>query len=115
MLFFNDLSFDNFHSNKYNLIQNSDKEIVLELDVAGIPKSNINIEVLDNILTVSSVEDAEKKYLYNGFNKKRLNYKFTLTDDVDVKDAMVQNGILSIFLEIKNFEKSKPRKIKIKH
>lgn len=106
--------YDNTHMN-YNLIEESENNITLELDVSGISESDIELELLKNILKVSAKNQDNRKYLYNGFRKKTLEHKFQLSKNIEVKGASVKNGVLSVRLEYKIPEEEKPKKILIEH
>lgn len=101
----------------YNIIKDGDNYIV-EIAVAGFKQDEIDIEVKENELIVfgkvSSVpiEDGPK-FLHRGIAAREFQRTFVLSDDVVVKDANMENGMLSIFLEHIIPENKKPRKIKI--
>lgn len=99
----------------YNLVKQSDSEILLELNVAGIPETDVDVEVSGNKLTVSASTKDERDYLYKGIAKSSFKKTFDLRDDIVVKTASVKNGLLSIVLEVKIPEEKKPRKILLSH
>lgn len=103
------------NSTTYNLVKIKDSEILLELNVAGVEESDVSVEVCGNTLVVSSEPKDGREYIYKGVHKRALNHKFSLRDDVCVKEAHIKNGILGITLEIKIPEKNKLRKIPITH
>ena len=117
-----DSTFENFSTNyydntylKYNLVEESENNITLELDVSGISEDDIDLELSKNILKVSAKNNDDRKYLYNGFRKKTLEHKFKLSKNIQVNGASIKNGILSIKLEQIIPEEEKPRKILIEH
>lgn len=98
----------------YNLVKESESDLVLELDVLGFSQEDIDIELSENKLTVSARKsEDDKQYLYRGIQNNTLKRTFTLRDDMIVKDATVRDGILRVKLEVQIPEHKKPRKILI--
>jgi len=58
-------------------------------------------------------EQAERKYLYQGIAERNFERKFQLADHIVVRDARLENGLLSIDLERLVPEEAKPRRIEI--
>jgi len=105
-----------YSSVPYNLVKKSDSEILLELNVVGIPESDVDVEISGNKLTVSAkAEDNSREYIRCGIVPKSFTNTFFLRDDTQVKSATVKNGLLSIVLEIVVPEHKKPRKILLTH
>lgn len=100
---------------QYNMVRVNDSEILLELNVAGIPESEIDVEVSGNRLTISANIEDIRDYLHKGIYNKSFKTSFTLKEDLVVKSAVAKNGILSIQLEYQVPEEKKPRKILLTH
>ena len=104
----------------YNIRKGGDYTYAIEMALAGFSKNDIEIEVAEGLLTVRSVkEDSEtnEEYdskIYRGISYRKFNRKFTLADDIVVKDASLENGMLEITLERIVPDAKKPRKITIK-
>ena len=103
----------------YNIQKTEDFKFEIEMALAGFDKKDIEIEVADGALTVKSVKDkdagATDEYtLYKGISQRNFTRKFTLADDIVVKGAKLDNGMLSIDLERIVPEEKKPQVIKIK-
>ena len=100
----------------YNIRKDGDYNYVIEMALAGFGKKDIEVEVKEGLLTVRSVkENAENdSNLYRGISYRKFNRKFTLADDVEVNDASLENGMLTISLERIVPEEKKPRTITIK-
>lgn len=102
----------------YNIVKNEDDKFTLEIAVAGFSKDEIEIEFKENILKIESKSrpegDDEKEYLYKGISNKRFIKSFTLSDDVVVNGADMNDGILKIDMERIIPEEKKPRLIEIK-
>ena len=103
----------------YNIIKSDDTNYAIEIAVAGFGKDDIEIETKENTLTIRSVEkDSElvddKEYLHKGISARAFKRSFTIADDVVVKGASYENGLLIVSLERIIPEEKQPRLIKIK-
>ena len=102
----------------HNIIQQDDTNFVVEVAVAGFADSEINVELADNVLTVTGEKDKDDgqprpTYLHQGISNRNFTRDFTLADNVEVRGAVVQNGILSVHLELVIPEEKKPKSIAI--
>ena len=100
----------------YNIRKEDDYKYVIELALAGFSESDIEVEVKDGILTVRSKEDKstdDTQYVHRGISKRSFSKSWTLSDDVIVKGAEFDNGLLNISLEKVVPEEKKPRLIPI--
>ena len=99
----------------YNIRKEGDYHYVIEMALAGFSKEDIEIEVADGTLSVrSDKKDAASDNLYRGISFRKFNRKFTLSDDIVVNDAALDNGMLTINLERIVPEEKKPRLIEVK-
>ena len=100
----------------YNIRKDGDYNYVIEMALAGFGKKDIEVEVKEGLLTVRSVKenDENDSNIYRGISYRKFNRKFTLADDVEVNDASLENGMLTINLERIVPEEKKPRTITIK-
>ena len=100
----------------YNIKKKSEYLYEIELAVAGFGKKDIDVEVADGIITVKSIKEnsEDEDIVHRGISYRKFNRKFTLSDDVVVNDAKLENGLLTIELEQIVPEEKKPRLIKIK-
>ena len=100
----------------YNIRKEGEFSYVIDMALAGFSKNDIEVEVADGLLTVRSVKenDEDEESIYRGISYRKFNRKFTLADEIVVKDASLENGMLVISLERIVPEEKKPRKIKIK-
>lgn len=114
-------TFANSRSDNYpphNIAQLDDKHFVVEIAVAGFKETEMDVELKDNVLTVKGekikVEDApEVKYLHKGLSARNFVRTFTLADNVEVRAATIENGVLTIALELVTREEDQPKKIAI--
>ena len=112
-----DRQFANSVSNTYppyNIKQSGDT-FQIEIAVAGFREDELDIEVKDNILSVTGEQkrDEETIYLHKGISGRDFIRTFTLGEYVEVKSAAVVNGLLVINLERELPEEAKPKKIAI--
>ena len=99
----------------YNIEKSDEYNYTIEMALAGFGKKDIEIEFAEGLLTVQSVkEKEEKETLYRGISQRNFTRKFTLADDIVVKGAKLDNGMLSIELERIVPEEKKPQLITVK-
>ena len=100
----------------YNIRKEGEFSYVIDMALAGFSKNDIEVEVADGLLTVRSIKenDENKESIYRGISYRKFNRKFTLADEIVVKDASLENGMLVISLERIVPEEKKSRMIKIK-
>ena len=99
----------------YNIIKKGDTYHI-EMAMAGFNKSDIDIEIEDNTLTISAKkEDRENdmEFIHKGISEKEFYKSFALAEYVEVKKANMISGILVIELEKNIPDEQKPKKIKI--
>ena len=98
----------------HNIVKIDDDQYVVELAIAGFSMDEIDITVERDKLNIKGVQESQdRQYLYKGISEKKFNRTFKLAEHVIVSDALLENGILKITLEMKIPEELKPRKIKI--
>jgi molecular chaperone IbpA len=100
----------------YNIAKLDETHYVIELAVAGFSEEEIDIELKENSLTIKGNQpkkDQETDYIYKGISNRSFDRTFTLADNVEVRNATVQNGILTVTLEQVIPEAQKPKKIQI--
>ena len=103
----------------YNIRKTDDFKHVIEIALAGFSKDEIEVVLTDGVLEIKSSElpttDKPKDdMIHKGIAKRAFTRKFTLADDIEIKDAKLKNGLLEIELEQIVPEHKKPRTIKVK-
>ena len=102
----------------YNILKVSENNYVIEMALAGFNKDNIEIELSNGELTVKSKKkDSSEKnvnLIHQGISLRSFVRKFTLSDEIIVKNAEMKDGMLSIKLERFIPENKKPKIINIK-
>ncbi|HJV42214.1 Hsp20 family protein [Caulobacter sp.] len=101
----------------YNIERTGENDYRIEIAVAGFKPEELNVEVKENLLTVTgrkAANDDAKQYLHRGLAERNFERKFQLTDYLVVVDADLSNGLLSIALKRELPEALKPRTVEIK-
>merc|ERR1711991_649429 len=102
----------------YNISKVDENNYIIEMALAGFNKDDIEIELSDGELTVRSKkrEDSNKdvNLIHQGISHRSFNRKFTLSEEILVKNAEMTNGMLIIKLEKFIPENKKPKLINIK-
>lgn len=100
-----------------DIIEQEDTLLVL-MDIPGAVEDNIEVNLEDNILTVTAKIDAETydgyRPLYQEYQVGDFQRSFRLIEDFDSDkiEATLKQGVLTLTLP--RSEKAKPRKIQIK-
>ena len=102
----------------YNIRKTDDFKHVIELALAGFCKDEIEVVLTDGVLVIKSADllsqtDPNEGLVHKGIAKRSFTRKFTLADDIEIKDAKLKNGLLEIELEQIVPEHKKPRTIKV--
>jgi len=103
----------------YNIRKTGDFKHVIEIALAGFSKDEIEVVLTDGVLVIKSADllsqtDPNEGLVHKGIAKRSFTRKFTLADDIEIKDAKLKNGLLEIELEQIVPEHKKPRTIKVK-
>jgi HSP20 family protein len=96
----------------------TDEHFVLKADLPGLAESDVNIEVEDNVLTVSGERKAEHEDKREGYVRVERAYgsfrrSLTLPEGVDPEavTASFDNGVLEV--RVPKPEERKPRRVAI--
>ncbi len=95
--FFGDFE-DVFGDHKYT---DKDGNLVVEIEVPGFSKENLQVEISDGLLSVI----GERKIAANGHTKK-IHKRFTISNTEEV-DAEVKDGILTLVFREPEKKKTK--------
>ena len=114
--FANSRSNDNYPP--HNVVKLDDTHFVVEVAVAGFKQNEIDVELQDGVLTDKGErakvdEDQKPEYLHKGISARNFTRTFTLAENVEVRGATVENGILAVALELVVPEEKQPKKIAI--
>jgi molecular chaperone IbpA len=101
----------------HNVIKTGENTSVIEVAVAGFSEGEIDISVDKQILTIAGAinreEDTAHEYLHRGISRRDFRQSFTLADHVEVRNATVRDGILTVHLEREVPESARPKTIAI--
>ena len=102
----------------YNISKVDENNYIIEMALAGFSKDDIEIELADSELTVRSKkrENSSKdvNLIHQGISHRSFNRKFTLSEEILVKNAEMKDGMLIIKLQKFIPENKKPKLINIK-
>lgn len=104
----------------YNIVKHDETNYTVEVAVAGFTQDEISVELKDSVLTITGEKTATEEvespeYLHRGISSRAFVRSFTLGPDVEVRQAVVSNGILSVALEHVVPEEKKAKKIAIEY
>jgi molecular chaperone IbpA len=100
----------------YNIERTDENAYRVEIAVAGFRSEELDIQVKENLLTVTgrkAANDTSRTFLHRGLAERNFERRFQLADYVVVTDAQLADGLLSISLKRELPEALKPRKIEI--
>ena len=100
----------------YNIRKEGDK-FQIEIALAGVTKEDLEINLEDGQLTISHDPEetqVDVEYLHKGIAQRKFRRVWTLSDDVVVNGAQMENGMLYVELERIVPEEKKARSIKSK-
>jgi len=103
----------------YNIVQINEDEYTISLAVAGFGLDNLSVTKDKNFLIIEGKEyqsDSEKivpNYLHKGISNRDFRREFQLADHVEISNAHLELGILSVHLRREVPEDAKPKTIAI--
>jgi len=105
----------------YDIVQLNDDEYMISVAVAGFGADNLSVTKDKKTLVIEGKhsrdtvenEDDTAKYLHKGISERSFRREFTLADHVEIGNAHLELGILSIHLKREVPEEAKPKSIAI--
>jgi molecular chaperone IbpA len=104
----------------YNIIQINEDEYMISVAVAGFGLDNLTVTKDKNFLIIEGIHamnhiqtDADPIYLHKGISERDFRREFRLADHVEIENAHLELGILSIHLKREVPEEQKPKSIAI--
>jgi len=102
----------------YNIIKKDDNNYEIEIAVAGFTLGEIDVEVNQNMLTISGQRDREEEeadveYLHRGLAYRSFEKTLTLAEHMEVGTASIKDGVLRIAITRIVPEALKPRKVEV--
>ncbi len=99
----------------------ADDAYYVEIDLPGVKKDEVDINVEDNVLCISGKRDIKKEQKEENYYKIESSYgtfarSFTLPQKIDVDKikATSKNGVLEVCIPKQDESKNKSKKIEIK-
>jgi len=114
-------STERYNSNypPYNIRKLNDNNYKIEVALAGYSKDDIQLELKDSTLTVRNktkekvIDEESNGVIHKGISTRQFERSFTISEDIKVKNAELNNGLLNIDLERIIPDEKKPRLIDI--
>src|SRR5689334_24840696 len=83
----------------YNIERTEENHYRISLAVAGFGEKDLSVEVKDGVLSVQGKREEkelpqQKHYLYQGIAGRTFERRFQLAENVEVKGAALENGLL---------------------
>jgi molecular chaperone IbpA len=103
----------------YNIVQINEDEYMISLAVAGFGLDNLSVTKDKKFLIIEGKEyqpDSDKivpNYLHKGISNRDFRREFQLADHVEISNAHLELGILSVYLKREVPEDAKPKTIAI--
>ena len=99
----------------YNIEKAGEDRYRITMAVAGFSAGELNLTTQPNWLVVSGQKQGEEstQYLHRGIATRSFERRFELADHVKVKDARLDNGLLTIELVREVPEEMRPRRIEV--
>lgn len=89
----------------YNIVENSDTSITIEVALAGFKREDVDVTVEDgNLLRISGekekTEDSgNRNYRHRGISSRKFSKTFCLSDNWEVEGAEFDNGVLNVSIK----------------
>ena len=102
----------------YNIERTGENDYRISVAVAGFAENELSIEAKENTLTIKGEKSTKEdntsgEVLYQGIAARAFERAFQLADHVQVKGAVLENGLLHVDLVREVPEAMKPRQIPI--
>ena len=84
----------------YNIEAVGEERLRITLAVAGFTSDDLDVTIEDNQLTVRGKQQDENSrvYLHRGIAARQFQRSFLLAEGIEVKDALLNDGLLNIEL-----------------
>ncbi len=100
-------STERYNSNypPYNIRKINENDYKIEVALAGYSKDDIELELKDSTLTVRNkakekiVNEDSNGVIHKGISTRQFERAFTISEDIKIKNAGLNNGLLNIDLE----------------
>ena len=100
----------------YNVEKHGDDQYRIVVAAAGFQEEDLDLHVEKGVLTISGGKrdtDESVTFLHQGIAQRAFKLSFRLADHIEIKDAALRNGLLSIDLLRVVPEEAKAKRIPI--
>ncbi|MED7666883.1 Hsp20 family protein [Pseudomonas moraviensis subsp. stanleyae] len=100
----------------YNVEKHGDDQYRIVVAAAGFQEEDLDLQVEKGVLTISGGKrdtDENVTFLHQGIAQRAFKLSFRLADHIEIKDAALRNGLLSIDLLRVIPEEAKAKRIPI--
>lgn len=100
----------------YNVEKHGDDQYRIVAAAAGFQEEDLDLQVEKGVLTISGGKrdtDESVTFLHQGIAQRAFKLSFRLADHIEIKDAALRNGLLSIDLLRVIPEEAKAKRIPI--
>jgi len=100
----------------YNVEKHGDDQYRIVVAAAGFQEEDLDLQVEKGVLTISGGKrdtDESVTFLHQGIAQRAFKLSFRLADHIEIKDAALGNGLLSIDLLRVIPEEAKAKRIPI--
>jgi len=103
----------------YDIVRTGDETYEIRVAVAGFVQAEIDVEFDNGTLIVKGEkvtnDGTDVEYLHHGISGRSFVRTFSVAEYVEVKDAVLADGILTVKLERLVPESQKPKKIAVSY
>jgi molecular chaperone IbpA len=101
----------------YDIVKTGEESYEIRIAAAGFRQDEIDVEISDGQLIIrgahNDVVETTMEYLHHGISNRSFMRTFVLQDYVEVREAVMKDGILTVKLERIVPEYMKPKKIAV--
>lgn len=100
----------------YNIEKTGDLSYEITIALAGFNENQLTLEVKQSVLTIATINEEiseNRNYLHKGIATRAFTKQFRLAENVEVDEAVFENGLLVVKLSKTVPEADLPRKIEI--
>ena len=101
----------------YDIVKTGENTYEVRLAAAGFRQGEIDVQVHENTLRIQGNKDTQERtgveYLHHGISNRSFLRTFPMGDYMEVREAVMQDGILTVKVERVLPESAKPKTVAI--
>lgn len=101
----------------YDIVKTGEETYEIRVAAAGFRQGEIDVEYHEGQLKIVGSQQADdrdsEEYLHHGISNRQFIRTFSLADYMQVREAVMQDGILTVHLQREIPEAQKPKQIAI--